>query len=203
MSAANGTKFPRLNAYLAGLPAGLASYPECQARTSLLSQFLEGMPAPAPSPEGVPEPLASVLRRRPRGLWMPEVHVMAVSLTIADHAGMDDDAYLRWLEELNRSYFRSLVLRVLFAFVSPAELVPRSPARWAAVHQGSTLTTESVSPNEARIILDFPSGLFAPVLLRHFTAVFQAALAHSNARDPVVTLEEASEVRGLYRARWD
>jgi len=133
---------------------------------------------------------------------MPEVQVMAVSLTIADHFAMDDEAYLGWLQELNQSYFRSLVLRVLFAFISPAELVPRAAARWAAVHRGSTLSTESVSPQEARILLEFPPGLFAPILLRHFTAVFQAALAHSNAQEPVVTLVDASDVRGLYRARW-
>jgi len=195
-------RFPRLASYLESLPAGLASYPDCQARASLCVSLIEGMPSLPPTPDQVPEPMATYLARMPKGLWLPEVHVMAVSLTIADHFGMDDAAYLAWLEEVNRKYFSSLVLRVLMGFVSPAELAPRAPARWAAIHRGSTLTSEVIRPGEGRIELEFPPGLFAPILLQQFTAVFQAAFRHSRAKQAEVALVEASSTRGVYEARW-
>lgn len=194
--------FPRLAAYLDALPAGLASYPDCQARTSLCVSLVEGMPSPAPRPGQVPEPLARYLARMPKDLWLPEVHVMAVSLTIADHFEMDDAAYLGWLEEVNRKYFSSLVLRVLMGFVSPTELAPRAPARWSAIHRGSTLTSEVLRPGEGRIELEFPPGLFAPILLQHLTAVFQAAFRHSRAKQAEVSLVDSSPTRGVYEARW-
>jgi len=195
-------RYPRLAAYLAGLPAGLGSYPDCLARTSLCAELIDGMPEPRPRPADLPEPAASILARRPRGLWMPEVHVMALSVTIADHYEFDDAAYLGWLHDVNLRYFSSLVLRVLMAFISPTELVARASARWLAVHQGSTLEARLTGPGSARVELTFPPGLFAPILLRHFTAVWQAIFEHSKAKECEVTLVEANELRGTYDARW-
>lgn len=195
-------RYPRLAAYLGGLPDGLDSYPDCLSRTSLAMQLIEGIPEPRPRPEEVPEPLSGLLHRRPPRLWMPEVHVMALSVAIADHYQMDDAAYLRWEQDVNRGYFRNLVLRFLFAFVSPAELAVRAPSRWSSVHTGSALSTRGVSDREHHIILDYPEGLYAPVHLEHFCAVFQALLEHSNAKDCAVSLVEQSPTRAVFAARW-
>jgi hypothetical protein len=198
----SGQRYPRLTAYLAGLPEGLDSYPDCLARTSLCTELLDGMPSPHPRPKDLPEPTASILAKRPRGLWMSEVHVMAVSVTIADHFQFDDDAYLAWLHDTNLRYFSSLVLRVLMAFISPSELVARASARWSAVHQGSTLEARLTGPTSAHVELSFPPGLFAPILLRHFTAVWKAIFEHSKAKSCEVTLVDATDVHGVYEARW-
>lgn len=45
---------PRLERYLAGLPDGLGSYPQCQAKGSVLRSLLEGT---ALERAGLPEPL--------------------------------------------------------------------------------------------------------------------------------------------------
>lgn len=195
-------RYPRLAAYVAGLPAGLDSHPECLAKASLCRALLDGMPAPLPAPSDLPDPAARLVAHPPAAMWMPEVQVMALALTIADQYRMSDGEYLGWLKQRNRSLFRTLMYRALFAFLSPASLAPKAAARWAAVHRGSELTCELVAPGLAELRLTFPPRLFAPLLLQSFTAVFQAAIEHSNARTCEVSLTEIADTTGLYVARW-
>jgi len=200
--AARVNGFPRLQSYIVGLPEGLSSYPDCQARTSLYLNLVENLPAPRPRTDQIPQPLAGMLARRPSSLWLPEVHVMATSLIIADHYGFDDSAYLRWVHQCNSGYFRSLVLRVLMTFLAPGELVTRAGARWSAIHRGSTLSAEPI-PGGARVQLDFPPGVFShPLLLEHFNAIWSAILEHARVREQEVSLHEWSDTRAVYVVRW-
>ncbi len=203
IDATTAKRYPRLNAYLAGLPQGLASYPECTSKASLPLMLIKGMPAPAPRPEDVPEPLATYLARPPSGMWVPEVEAMAVSLAIADHYRMTENQHLQWLKSQNRGFFSSLMYRAVMSFFSPAALIPKGTARWAAVHRGSTLRAEVVGEKDVDVFLDFPPSLFPRVALQQLTAVFEAALENSNARSSEVVLVEAGETRGLFHARWD
>jgi hypothetical protein len=168
----------------------------------LYRQLLDCLPGRTPRPEEVPEPMASLLAAPPSNLWLPEAHVMGVSLIIGDHYRLEDDAYLAWLRDVNRRYFSSVVYRILMSFVSPGMVFPRAGARWAAVHEGSTLAGRLLGAGEGELELTFPPGLFAPLLLQHFTAVFQAAFEHSNASRCAVTLDESSDVLGHYRVTW-
>jgi hypothetical protein len=196
-------KFPRFSSYLAALPAGLASYPECQAKTSLSVTLLQGMPLPRPKPSEVPEPLSRFLERPPSSLWMPEVEARALALIIADHYLMSDKQYLAWVKAQNSSFFASLMYRAVMSFVSPASLIPRATERWAAVHRGSTLTAEFVGPRDVDVTLTFPPHLFSGLALEQLVAVFEALFERSKARDPEVMLAEISPTRGIYHARWN
>jgi hypothetical protein len=196
------TSYPRLAAYLRSLPHGIASYPECQAKASLCRTLLEAMPAPVPDVSHVPEPVRAIFTKPPRGMWMPEVEVMAFSLFIADHYAMTDDGFKRWLKKANRSLFRTIMFRALFALISPAALIPRGGVRWAAVHKGSELHGRIVGPTEAEVLIRFPPNLFVRSLLVHLAAVFEAALEHCNARSCEVALVHSDERRGCYRIFW-
>jgi hypothetical protein len=195
-------RYPRLSAYLAALPAGLDSYPDCQAKTSLTMTVLEGMPKPRPDPSEVPEPLSRYLARPPSGMWMPEVEARAIPLAIADHYLMTDKQYMAWLKAQNRSFFGSLMYRAVMSFVSPLTIAPKASARWAAVHRGSSLNAEIVGPREVVLTLTFPPYLFAGLALQQVSAVLQGLLEHAKTPNPEVSLVEVSATRGVYRARW-
>ena len=196
-------RYPRLESYLAGLPVGLASYPQCLTKASLPLTLLEGIPLPRPDPGEVPEPAARYLSRPPAAMWVPEVEAMALSITIADHFDMSDAQYLEWLKDQNRTYLNSLMYRAVFAFLSPAHIVPKAAARWSAVHRGSELTVQFAGERDVDITLTFPPGLFAGIVLQHLTAVFDVVLERSNARHGEVVLAEVSPTRGVYHARWE
>jgi hypothetical protein len=165
--------------------------------------LIKGMPSPAPRPEDVPEPLRRYLMKPPSGMWVPEVEAMAVSLAIADHFRMTEAHYLEWLKNQNRSFFASLMYRAVMSFFSPASLIPKAPQRWAAVHRGSTLSVTTVGPRDLDVFLDFPPRLFATSALQQLTAVFEAALENSNARESEVVLAEVTDTRGVFHARWE
>ncbi len=196
-------RYPRLSAYLAALPAGLGSYPECQVKTSLSLTHLEGMPLPRPDPSQVPEPLSRYLARPPSSMWMPEVEARALSIAVADHFRMTDAQYLGWVKAQNRTFFRSLMYRSVMSFISPSWIIPKATARWAAVHRGSVLAAEFVGPTDVDVVLTFPPHLFAGLALQQLVAVFEAVFEHSNARNPKVTLATVDETRAVYRAHWD
>lgn len=196
-------RHPRVDAYLGGLPAGLASYPECLSKASLPLTLLEGLPDPRPSPFDLPEPARRYLLDPPSRLWVPEVEAMAISLIIADHYEMTDAQYLAWLKVRNLSFLNSLMYRAVMSFLSPAHIVPKAATRWAAVHRGSDLVVNFVGPRDVDMVLTFPPRLFAPILLEHFTAVFEAVLERTNACGGEVLLAEASDTRGVYHARWE
>jgi hypothetical protein len=202
MDAQTRSRYPRLASYLAGLPAGLASYPECQTKASLLVTLLEGMPQPRPRPSELPEPAGRYLERPPSSMWVPEVEAQAVSVTIADHYHMTDGQYLEWLKDQNRAYLNSLMYRAVFAFLSPAHIVPKAAARWGAVHRGSEMTVRFVGERGADVTLTFPPRLYAGIVLQQITAVLEVVLERSNARAGQVVLAEVSDTRGLYHARW-
>ena len=198
-------RYPRLVEYLASLPAGLASYPDCQAKTSLSLTMVEGLPEPRPAleKESLPEPLARFLRRPPTSMWSSEVESRALALSIADHYRMSNEAYLAWIKQQNRSYFGSLMYRAVMAFASPAALVAKAAARWAAVHRGSSLAAKVLGPGDAQATLTFPPFLFAGLALLQVKAVLEAGAEHTNARHPTVELEHVSPTSGVYRVRWE
>jgi len=195
-------RYPRLHRYLAGLPAGEASHPDCLVRSSLCHALIEGMPGPAPDVAGVPPLIARILKNPPVQIWMPEVEVMALSLFIADRWQMTDAQAKQWLKRQNRSFFRSLMYRAVMAIVSPAALVPRAATRWSAVHRGSHLEARVIAPTQGEMVLRFPEHLYDRSLLYHFTAVFEAALENSNAMLGEVELVESDAVHGVYRFAW-
>lgn len=195
-------RYPRFTRYVAGLPNGLASYPECTSKASLPLMLVKGMPAPVPRPEDVPEPLRHFLAKPPSGMWVPEVEAMAISLIIADHYRMTEHQHLDWLKSQNRSFLSSLMYRAVMSLFSPAALIPKAPDRWAAVHRGSKLTANFVGPRDIDIILEFPPRLFATIALQQLTAVFEAALENSNAHASECVLVEVTDTRGLFHARW-
>lgn len=196
-------RYPRLESYLSGLPAGLASYPECLTKASLSLTLIEGMPSPVPDPGDLPEPAARYVARPPTGMWIPEVEMVALSLTIADHYDMSDAQYLEWLKGANRSFFQSLMYRAVMSFLSPAAIIPKATARWSAVHRGSELRAEFVGPRDVDIVLVFPPRLFAGLALQQLAAVFEAVFEHTRGRNPEVVLADVTETRGVYHARWD
>jgi uncharacterized protein (TIGR02265 family) len=168
----------------------------------LCETLLAAMPAPRPVAAECPPPLDRILAEPYAASWMPEVEVMAVSLFIADHYGMDDGRYRSWLKRANRSFFKSVVFRALMALVSPRAFVPRAGARWAAVHRGSQLTGRMLSERSAEFVLTFPPRLYDAKLLGYFVAVFDAAFEHCNARNCVISLAKVEPTRAEYAIEW-
>jgi hypothetical protein len=191
---------PRLERYLAGLPDGLASYPQCQVKGSVFRSLFDGVDLdPAP----LAPPLRQLLEDPPiASEWIPEVHLWALLFAAADQRRMDAEAIRSWIYQRRRQLFEGAVYRFLMALVPPATLVRTSAMRWGAFHRGTVLEAGGVADDGARLHLAFPSGLFDSQALDALTAVVRAALDASRARGAEVEVEEATATTARFRASW-
>jgi hypothetical protein len=154
------SRHPRLVDYLADLPAGILSYPECQAHAGLLGAVLAAMPRHEVEPR--PDPFVAALLQPSRSTWIPEVRFHAALLAIADGESMSDAGFLTWVRAGNAAAYRGLVYRALMAMISPAQLLERAASRWDAFHRGSRLSVTSLGAGEVRVQLSFPPRSFTP-----------------------------------------
>jgi hypothetical protein len=193
---------PRVGAYLAALPGGLESHPECVAKGSLVRNLLEGQPA-VELARRVPKALRSLAAEPPMGVeWVPETHLTALYLGLADVRGMRDEDFLLFARERNRALFRSPAYRFLMEVVSPAMLVKFASQRWGNFHRGITLEVGGVSDEGVRFLLRFPEALLPPLMIRVYAQAFVAALELAKARFPDVRVEAEDARSARFIAIW-
>jgi hypothetical protein len=190
----------RLDRYLAGLPDGLASYPQCQAKGSVFRNLFDAVDVDRSS---LPEPLRRLLEDPPiASEWIAEAQVWALALAVADQRGMDRAALLDWTYRRRRQLFEGALYRYMMAEVPAAALVRTSALRWGAFHRGTLLEAGGMADDGARLSLAFPSGLFDSQVLEILTAVVRAALEASGARSAEVVVEESTATTARFRASW-
>ena len=86
--------FPRVARYLAGLPNGWLSHPECECKATLYREALAALPRRLDTTGLDPLVVSYVEEPPPMTSWVPEVVSSAVYLAIADRVFQNDDAFL-------------------------------------------------------------------------------------------------------------
>lgn len=195
-------RFPRVAAYLRGLPLGLASYPEATMKASLFRDAIVDRPLTAAVPF-LPAPMVDLIERPPLvSTWVGTVPVQALFLAIADQHRMTDEAFAAWTHRTQKSLLGGRLYRTMMALASPTLLLNGTSVRWGSFHRGSEVEVQQTGPGEARLSVLFPKGLYAPTNLKGFAGGFQAVAELSNAKPVSVTLVEAKPTRGDFLVRW-
>lgn len=194
-----------VRAYLARLPAGLDSYPQCLAKASVLRDALSSRPIrPAPGTLH-PSVLELIEEPPPVNVWVSEVAFHCVTLAIYDDVfgGKDLDAFENWVCEFNQALIRRPLYRVLFALMSPSRLVQLAASRWSAFHRGSTISVLERDDAAARLRFEFPPRLYGPEMLRAVSASFRATAQVAGATRVIVRLGRDSDTFAEYSLTWD
>jgi hypothetical protein len=188
--------------YLAGLPAGLDSFPECLVkgsvlRSTLLQQPIEQLAA------SLPEKLRNLATDPPvDSEWMSETRFVAVYHAVADVRGYGDAEVLAWARERNRALFRNPAYRILMAVSSPGTLIRGAAMRWSNWHRGTSLEIEGIQDEGVRALLRFPDGLFDMTMLQVFGEAFAAGLELARAPSPSSKVELVEPGVARYLASW-
>jgi uncharacterized protein (TIGR02265 family) len=188
--------------YLAALPQGVDSYPECAQKGAILSQALARLPGlriEAP----LPAPVRELLTSPPLpSAWVPEVRTTAALLAICESHFPSEAAYLEHALQANRALLGSALYRVLMVVATPQLLLRRAALRWEALHRGSRLEMERVENDRARASLTYPPGLFAELLVRSFATAFQAAVEGAGGQAVRCEVVAFGPTRTEYEVRW-
>jgi hypothetical protein len=200
-------RFPRTAEYLALLPNGLASYPECSARAVIMERYARDHEKLARAP-GFPAQIAAVYAGAAGSdEWIPEVVVQAAHLALRDARYPTDRALNDWTYELNRELFDKPILRSLMRLMSPTLIVVGSAKRWANFHRGTTLVAEAVRTTggraKTRAVVNFPENLFTRLFLESLERAFAAALAGARAKNPLVHLVESGARSARFEVTWE
>ena len=199
-----GTAYHTTRAYLDALPDGLASFPECQAKASLLRDMLASKPI-APSADRLPSELCDLIRSPPPvSSWIPEVAFNAASMVMYDeHFESKDTArFEAWVFDFNRALFSKTLYRILFLLVSPRRLLTNVPSRWGAFHRGTSLTLIEGGEHRGRLRLEFPSGVFAEPMLHAFGAAWRAAVDTAGGHAVHSKLDDRTDTSAEFTVRW-
>ncbi|MBI5545871.1 MAG: hypothetical protein HY901_18435 [Deltaproteobacteria bacterium] len=202
---AQGT-FPRVSAYLKGLPKGLESYPECKAKGAAMRNFMLGaVPPERLTGLDLPAPILSLLHEPPLNSdWVPEVSMWATLIAVREILGFDDDSsWIAWSERRNTEALNSLVLRLVMKFTSVDLFLPLCGPYWGMLHKGSQLSVAARASHSATFALEYPPGLFNEELSSTLLVVaFRIPLVLANAKDPVLTLASWSPTRATFEGKW-
>lgn len=194
--------WPRLEEYLATLPEGAASYPEYETKASAYRTALEWRPLPR-TVEGLPEALhARLAEPALPSAWIPEVHGMALGLAIADHHGMSEEEFLRFVFEMNRALLGGPRYRYLMSAEGPAAMFKHAQVRWKAMHRGVQLSAVEVGEHVCSFRMVFAPHLYNGLLLRAFAQTFKAGLGLAQTPEARVELTGFGDARADYSATW-
>ncbi|MEM6993057.1 MAG: hypothetical protein AAF721_21270, partial [Myxococcota bacterium] len=197
------TRFRCLEAYLARLPKGLDSYPQCTAKASLLGMALES--AELAEESSLPDALRSVFAAPPPvSTWVPEVVFNAATVAAYDWAfgGKAVGAFEQRVCDFNLALFRKPLYRILYAFISPTRLAKESAKRWPAFHRGTSLRIVELAEGKGVLELEFPEHLFDPLVLRAFKSAWRASLLATGAEQVRSLLDDATTSTARYVVRW-
>ncbi len=192
---------PLLDAYLAALPDGLASYATFQQKGSVTRVLLEEFPE-ARSLRDLPPPLAELIAHPPLpSAWIPETHAMSVWLLAADEkCGGDPRALEAFSFTVNRRLFEQPMYRLAFRVLGASLSVRAISAAWSTFHRG-IVQRVTLSPGACEVRLQHPAHLIAPALVPSYGAAFLAGLETIGVRGRVEVLACEPETT-RYRATW-
>jgi hypothetical protein len=193
---------PSVETYLASLPRGLASYPECMFKGDSLGAWLRQTPTRDVARLLPPHVAALLDRDRPIPTWVPEVHANVLYLAIRDAHFADEAAYLSHARESNRAVLDTPANRLVFWAASPRGILRSAGLRWGSLHRGSALEVRSARDSSADIGLSFPRGLYPELVLRATALGIAVALENTGARDVEVPLRVVEPTRAIFAARW-
>jgi hypothetical protein len=198
-----GSTFPRLERYLARLPQGLASHPECVARASVYRVFCESRSLRGFAWNEVPARIAELLRTPvDPSAWVSEALTQATILAVADHLRFDDAETVAWFRECNAKVLNHPLYVALMTVSSPSLLVRYGARRWNALHRGVGFGVE-LHDGSAEATLTFPPFLYNDVILRGQGEGISTALTMSRAKNVRYQILRETPRSCSYRFDWE
>ncbi len=200
-------RFPTAAAYVARLPDGLASHPECVVKASVLRDVVDARPLDRDDLDALPPEVAPLISEPPPvSAWVPEVHALVAMIAVRDRHFAPGEvglaAYEAWTYERNRKLLARPLYRALFLVLTPERLLARVETRWAMFRRGSTLELVGSAPGRAELRMSYPSHLVEHTTARGLRGALRAATELAGGRDVAVEIVSIEEREAHFVARF-
>ncbi len=197
----DASRLPQLAEYVARLPQGLASYPECRSRGTLVLSALEGH-ALEPWRDAMPAAVWAMIEQPPLpGAWVPAALSDAVFFAVVDTHYPTDAAVVQWTRERTLRTARSRMYRALTRISGPAMVLRMSAAVHGMFQKGTELDASRMDDGMA-LRLRHPAHLHGGANHLANVGMFEVLLEIATARPSRVAMVESEPESALYHARW-
>jgi hypothetical protein len=194
-------RYPRLAAYLALLPDGLRSYPECTSRGTLVSSATQGHEL-ASFPDGLPTIVRQLIASPPLpGAWVSAVHSDAVFFAVCDTHYPSEAAMLTWTTERTLRTAQSRMYRALTRIAGPNMLLRMASTAHGMFQRGTDMTARAIIGG-MQMKLEHPPHLHGGYNHLANVAMIEAVLSLAGVPRAQVEMSESTPTYAIYRARW-
>jgi len=195
--------YPALAAYLEGLPDGIDSHPTCRAKASLYRAVLDAGPLTDDDKQRLPKPLVELLDHPvPVSSWIAEVHSHAMMLAVYDRSFSDLESFAKHAYDSQRKLFEGPLYSIALRIASPELLIKTAALRWKLFHRGMTFVPIVDGDGCGRVKLDYPHGVYEPILLRALGEAIRAILELSTAKQAQVDVADCEPTHATLSVRW-
>lgn len=175
--AATGTRFARLDSYLAALPDRERSYPEVGGRGTLVVNTVQNARLSGAQVAALPEFVRGYFEKPPSHAgWVPEAHIWSCIFAVGDLKAMDRAAFAAWSLESNRRLCEGIKIKAQLDILNSAKSPEVGAMTWGTTHRGTRLTLVEVGADFTLARLEYPKNLFNELASECLAGAFLAIL---------------------------
>jgi hypothetical protein len=195
---------PETAAYIAALPKGLESYPECEVKGSVVREIVEHFDRSLL--RSLPPSLRALVEAPPPvSAWVHEVPVNALILLSSERLTRqtgDRNAMNQRAFETTKRLLSTPLYKILFWLVSPERLIVGADKRWGALRRGTRIDVHAHDARSAKIRAHFPPKHYNERLLSIRAESIRASILCAGAQRATVTVQLSSPSSADFDCAW-
>jgi hypothetical protein len=195
-------RFPTLAAYIRSLPHGLASYPECKTKGTVVRSALDDAGLAAHL-EALPDEVGELVRSPPTiTAWVPAVLSDSVFHAACDLACFDEEAVIRWSYERSVRVGGWRVYRQLLSVAGPRFFLRMAERTHALFQKGTDAQVVDLEANRCRVLFTHPPHLHSPLNQASNVGLLRAAIELVGGADVTCRMTESDERHAVFVCTW-
>ncbi len=190
--------------YIDGLPEGLASYPDCRTRGSLVRAITDSHPCERLRAASIADELRPLLSPQlPVSALIPEVHYVAFVCLFYE---LEFDSWAEfetfWLNR-NTRLAKNIAYRALFNAIGPKNLVKFVGIRVSHFKKGPiSMKARECENRKAIVRLEGPPLLYPDLIADAWTIAFKAFVAAAGGKDVEANRRAVSDTITDFHLEW-
>jgi hypothetical protein len=193
----------RTRAYVASLPRGLASYPECRSKASIWKNIHRWTETGKLVGHVPPELTVFSAEGLLDNTWISAAESFASHLALRDVLFPSDAAMVEHFRMLDRQLLSGPLYRMLFAVASPLRVVHAADRRFRAMFEGITLAVHQEDDCRVGLSLRYAPGLLPPLVGSLYLVAFEVAAELAGAKAVKSRVISHGDIAAKYELTWD
>ena len=195
-------RYPSLAAYASRLPDGLASYPECSAKGSMIRSALEGHDLDVEL-DRLPDAISDLVRAPPPPTqWVPLVLAEAVFHLVCDRFYPTEEEAIAWSYQRTVQMATNPLYRKLAAVAGPKIFLKMASRVHKLFERGTNLDVQ-LRPSSAHLELTHPPHVHSPLNQVTNVGMVRAVIDITGGKNGVCKMTRSTPRGAIFECSWE